>query len=787
MTLLILGFFSVSAEEIYPLLTPGELKQTLLKVKQRNGNVERVNLMLKLGYHYLIKPGAQKSSLDSASFYIDASQKMSIRARLNKEEIRSRMLLALLYNSRGNKAKFRETLKKAITDADRGNLYHIQGEGTYFLGYYGEENRIELYQNAINCFKNAKSTKEEAFMYKKLGEAYTEMGNGNKELSLQLAMKSLATYKKIKYENLQYVYNMIGIISGSMSNWPDRLKYLLLAIDVSKKTGDTTALSYYYSDLGGTYYGLAQYNDALRYLKLSYHRFTRERKFDWVYHNASLISDVYNEMRQPEKGLEFYTASIRNFPPVQIRDRLNAATYFTQYYVRSGQFDLAAPFCAEMLKLEGQLNRTGLAATNTLYKASMYYKGVGDYAMARHYLNEASKSNVTHSMGSKRNIEYQFFKLDSLQGNLIGAIRHYQRYARFADSVMNDNKLKQITELQVRYETKKKEADLLIKDRDINALNQQAQIQRTLLDQAVLQSQKSDLLAQKKETDLKLNLKNTSLLKQTSKLQQSKLEQASFTKKITISISILLFTIMLLLFRQFRLKQKASRLFAHKNERLEELVIEKNWLLKEVHHRVKNNLQTVISLLESQAAYLKDDALKAMENCQHRIYVMSLIHQKLYQSEEVKTICMPLYISEFVGYLSDSFQVGQRIRFEQQIDDFELSVAQAVPLALIINEAVTNAIKYAFRDGQYGIINLSLQSISDRVYMCVSDNGIGIPDVQLNNTSRTLGLKLMKGLCRDLNAEILIENTNGTAISLDFEINNNYNENQQVQKIKVAV
>lgn len=166
---------------------------------------------------------------------------------------------------------------------------------------------------------------------------------------------------------------------------------------------------------------------------------------------------------------------------------------------------------------------------------------------------------------------------------------------------------------------------------------------------------------------------------------------------------------------------------------------------------------------------------------------MSLIHQKLYQSEEVKTICMPLYISEFVGYLSDSFQVGQRIRFEQQIDDFELSVAQAVPLALIINEAVTNAIKYAFRDGQYGIINLSLQSISDRVYMCVSDNGIGIPDVQLNNTSRTLGLKLMKGLCRDLNAEILIENTNGTAISLDFEINNNYNENQQVQKIKVAV
>ncbi|HJY13883.1 MAG TPA: sensor histidine kinase, partial [Flavobacterium sp.] len=149
--------------------------------------------------------------------------------------------------------------------------------------------------------------------------------------------------------------------------------------------------------------------------------------------------------------------------------------------------------------------------------------------------------------------------------------------------------------------------------------------------------------------------------------------------------------------------------------------------MKEIHHRVKNNLQTVISLLNSQSAYLDNDmALSAIKNSQHRIHSMSLIHQKLYNAENISTINMPNYIKELVEYLKESFNTGQRIRFEINVAPLELDVAQAVPLGLILNEAITNSIKYAFPDDRNGMVYIKLESTADKRYLlAISDNGIG--------------------------------------------------------------
>ena len=127
------------------------------------------------------------------------------------------------------------------------------------------------------------------------------------------------------------------------------------------------------------------------------------------------------------------------------------------------------------------------------------------------------------------------------------------------------------------------------------------------------------------------------------------------------------------------------------------MLAEKEWWLKEVHHRVKNNLHTIICLLESQAMYLEKDALQAIEKSQHRIYAMSLIHQKLYQNEDLQVIDMSVYLEEFIGYLKDSFDT-QGIDFIIHVDPVQLNLQQAIPVALIINEGVTNAIKYAFEN-----------------------------------------------------------------------------------------
>jgi two-component sensor histidine kinase len=116
------------------------------------------------------------------------------------------------------------------------------------------------------------------------------------------------------------------------------------------------------------------------------------------------------------------------------------------------------------------------------------------------------------------------------------------------------------------------------------------------------------------------------------------------------------------------------------------MVLEKEWLLKEVHHRVKNNLQTVVSLLELQAENLDNEALSAIHNGQNRIYTISLIHQKLYQTDNVASINMKDYLLELTQHLRDVYNVGRSIDFDIHIAPLELDVSQAIPIGLIVNE-----------------------------------------------------------------------------------------------------
>ena len=177
-----------------------------------------------------------------------------------------------------------------------------------------------------------------------------------------------------------------------------------------------------------------------------------------------------------------------------------------------------------------------------------------------------------------------------------------------------------------------------------------------------------------------------------------------------------------------------------------------------------------MSLLNSQSAYINNEsALTAIHDSQHRVHAMSLIHQKLYSSENVSSIDISLYIRELVSYLADSFNTGQRIRFEFDVEPLELDVSQAVPLGLILNEAITNSIKYAFPDERNGIITISLSNnAGQHCMLTISDNGIGLP-VQFNTKKPgSLGMSLMNGLSEDLGGTFCSENDNGTIVTISF-------------------
>jgi two-component sensor histidine kinase len=270
------------------------------------------------------------------------------------------------------------------------------------------------------------------------------------------------------------------------------------------------------------------------------------------------------------------------------------------------------------------------------------------------------------------------------------------------------------------------------------------------------------------------------ILKNKALLQQNELKSAAFLRNSMITFLLLLLIILGLLYKRFEFKKKTNRLLevqqeeiGQKNVTLQNILIEKEWLLREIHHRVKNNLHMVMGLLESQAEFLKnDEAIQAIHSSQNRIHSMSLIHQKLYQSEDLSMINMPSYLLELSEYLKDSFNIGKSVRFTLDVDNFDLPLSHSIPIGLIFNEAVTNSIKYAFPSVFEARIDIWLKTEDNTNFtLVIKDNGIGLPSDFDPYDNPSLGIKLMQGLAEDIGAKFRIINKNGTKVSLKFIIN----------------
>jgi two-component system, sensor histidine kinase PdtaS len=214
----------------------------------------------------------------------------------------------------------------------------------------------------------------------------------------------------------------------------------------------------------------------------------------------------------------------------------------------------------------------------------------------------------------------------------------------------------------------------------------------------------------------------------------------------------------------------SQRQISDKNKQLEKLLGENEILLREVHHRVKNNLQIVMSLLTSQSAFLQDEkALSAVKESRHRVQAMALIHQRLYQSSDVTVVLMPEYITDLVYYLRDSFTDGRRVVFDLKVEPISLDVLQAVPVGLILNELVTNAFKYAFPHTSQDAITVRLQRTADGVMeLYVADNGRGFPPGYDPAQSRSYGMLLIQGLVNDLGGSLERSHDSGTAHWIRF-------------------
>lgn len=200
---------------------------------------------------------------------------------------------------------------------------------------------------------------------------------------------------------------------------------------------------------------------------------------------------------------------------------------------------------------------------------------------------------------------------------------------------------------------------------------------------------------------------------------------------------------------------------------------EKEFLIKEVHHRVKNNLQVISSLLQLQSRYIKDEvALDAVKEGQNRVEAMGLIHQKLYMGESLATIDIQEYIQGLGDMLLDAFGVeDDSVKIEYAISNLQLDVDTAIPLGLIINELVTNSMKYAFPKSQKGTITIALsKNAQGKLSLRVSDNGAGISQGIEGKFSTSFGNNLIEILSKKLKGKPQITNSpQGYATLIEFD------------------
>jgi two-component sensor histidine kinase len=215
------------------------------------------------------------------------------------------------------------------------------------------------------------------------------------------------------------------------------------------------------------------------------------------------------------------------------------------------------------------------------------------------------------------------------------------------------------------------------------------------------------------------------------------------------------------------------RALADERDRLSRSLAEKEVLLQEVHHRVKNNLQVVASLLRLQADAFDDPALaSALRESQHRVESMAFIHEQLYESGNLREVDLAQHATLLLSNLFHAYGVdAARISSNVVMDPLVLGVDQAIPTGLILNELVSNALKHAFPRGLCGGIVVESRAASGTVHLAVRDDGVGVPEDFRPEHSRSLGLRIVQILARQLKGTFDFERAGGTTFRVSFPLN----------------
>ena len=512
------------------------------------------------------------------------------------------------------------------------------------------------------------------------------------------------------------IYNNIG-------NYSDAIDFAFEAVQLHKLGNNQDKLATSYLQLGNIFYFLEDFDSAKRYYELSSKSFFSQGDLYGYYQALSNIGLVEYKFQNYTESLNLHQKALDHFRESKHLIELgNTYGYLSESYLGLENFDSSWHYSLKALEIHQEIEfLSGICA---VYITQM------EILERRNEVKEALKRGlIGYAISIKSNsLEYQ---------------------KQFSKKIADFYELLNNTSLAYKY---------LKKYDSLNsALN---------FNPAKLQPRIAENILKLEETEFELQL-----TKEREKLVLAENQiQDRLIKIVSIVAGISLLLLIIAIYFNRKSKRLNSELLRQKNHIKSELELKKS-LLSEIHHRVKNNLQIISSMLSLQANYTSNETLeKVIAECRGRIVSMSLIHESLYKKIDENKSCFGDYIEELIPLLINTYKIDQnKIKLDIEVDSIVLPLDESIPCGLVINEIVSNALKHAFPGGRDGTIKIKMFSKDGKCHLIISDDGVGFPKGNLPESQNSFGFLLIYTLASQLESAIEVDTTNGVKYVMSWK------------------
>ncbi|MDG2449065.1 MAG: histidine kinase dimerization/phosphoacceptor domain -containing protein, partial [Saprospiraceae bacterium] len=549
-------------------------------------------------------------------------------------------------------------------------MYYYQGVIYKNLGKYVESERS--FFNYYDYHQELNNNRHLAVVTMAMANLYSDQGLWAK--SMNSVTESLQLYES-QNDTLGIIRSSgkLGYLLTKLNRNEDALIYHNDAKNLAKSVENNSELSIAHSNIGNTFEELNQLDSALLHYEIS-QGINNKQKDEWgLVYDKTQLGKLMMKMGKEDQALLYANEGHRIAKKIKATNLIAFSQLLLgNVLINQNQFDKGIKLLDELLENDDFNNslQDQTEAHESLYLA---YKSIGQ-------------------------IDQAFSNLES--------------FHTLSDSILNSSITDQVNNLEIKYQTEKKEQEIV----------------------------------------------NLQLNEELSKARISNQRIAIFS----LLTGLGLLTIMLYRNRQQKLKIESQ------NDIIAKSLKEKDTLLREIHHRVKNNLQFVSSLLNLQSRHVEDDtALIALQEGQNRVKSMALIHQNLYQEDNLTGIEVKEYFEKLTNSLFTSYNIApERIKLEMEIENVNLDVDSVIPIGLIVNELVSNSLKHAFPNDANGVISVRLNEENDQLILSVSDNGLGMDTSDKDGFEKSFGYKLINAFKSQLEADLDISSENGTTVEM---------------------